>query len=78
MLHRNIVRLAEDASDDAAVAVTGDRTSYAETLLDFMQRGVRVNWHGVAMARYGSADDRIHRILNGTMLSTGVKRGLSP
>ncbi|WP_321474950.1 M56 family metallopeptidase [uncultured Paludibaculum sp.] len=74
-LHRNIVRLAEDVSDDAAVAATRDRTSYAEMLLEFMQGGVRVNWHGAAMARYGSADARIHRILNSTILSTGLTRG---
>ncbi|MGJ5819985.1 M56 family metallopeptidase [Paludibaculum fermentans] len=75
VLHRSIVRLAEDVSDDAAVAVTRDRTSYAELLLEFMQGGVRVNWHGAAMARYGSAEARIHRILNSTFLSTGVPRG---
>lgn len=75
VLHRSIVRLAEDVSDDAAVAVTRDRTTYAEMLLEFMQGGVRVNWHGAAMARYGSADARIHRILNNTLLSRGVPRG---
>ncbi|MGC4049409.1 MAG: M56 family metallopeptidase [Paludibaculum sp.] len=75
ILHRSIVRLAEDVSDDAAVAVTRDRTSYAEMLLEFMQSGARVNWHGAAMARYGSTDARIHRILDGTILSKGVPRG---
>ena len=40
-LHRRIVRVAEEASDDAAVAATRDRASYAEVLLEFMQRGVR-------------------------------------
>jgi hypothetical protein len=75
VLHRRIIRLAEDVSDDAAVAVTCDRTSYAEMLLEFLHKGVRVNWHGAAMARYGCADARIHRILNGTILSTGVTRG---
>jgi beta-lactamase regulating signal transducer with metallopeptidase domain len=44
-LHKRIVRAAEEASDDAAVAVTRDRALYAEVLLDFMQRGVRsANW----------------------------------
>ena len=75
LLHRRIVRVAEEASDDAAVAATRDRASYAEFLLDFMQRGVRsANWQGVAMARYGRADERIHRILDGTALSGGVTR----
>ncbi|SPE38071.1 Peptidase M56, BlaR1 (modular protein) [Candidatus Sulfopaludibacter sp. SbA3] len=75
LLHRNIVRVAEEASDDAAVAATRDRASYAEVLLDFMQRGVRgARWQGVAMARYGRPDERIHRILDGTSLSGGITR----
>jgi hypothetical protein len=75
LVHRRIVRLAEDASDDAAVAATQDRASYAELLLEFVQRGVRrVNLQGVAMARYGRPEDRIHRILDGTTLSRGMTR----
>lgn len=74
-LHRNIVRVAEEASDDAAVAATRDRVSYAELLLEFMQRGVRsASWQGVPMARYGRPEERIHRILNRTALSHGVTR----
>ena len=74
-LHSRIVRVAEEASDDAALAVTRDRALYAEVLLGFMQRGVRgANWLGVPMARYGRADDRIHRILEGKTLSRGVTR----
>ena len=55
-LHRRIVRVAEEASDDAAVAASGDRALYAEVLLDFMQgpggspvRGA--GWLGVPMSR---------------------------
>jgi RND family efflux transporter MFP subunit len=74
-LHRRIVRVAEEASDDAAVAATRDRALYAEVLLDFMRRAVRTSsWQGVPMARYGRADARIHRILDGTALSRGVTR----
>ena len=74
-LHRRIVRVAEEASDDAAVSAMRDRASYAEVLLEFMQRGVRGgNWQGVAMARYGRPDERIHRILEGTGFSRGVPR----
>jgi RND family efflux transporter MFP subunit len=74
-LHRRIVRMAEEASDDAAIAATRDRASYAEVLLTFMQCGVRgANWLGVPMARYGRADKRIHRILEGTALPRGVTR----
>jgi uncharacterized protein (TIGR03435 family) len=72
-LHRNIVRVAEEASDDAAVAASNDPTSYAEMLLGFMQRSVhRSDWQGIAMARYGSAERRIHRILDGTAPSLGI------
>jgi uncharacterized protein (TIGR03435 family) len=39
-LHRRIVQAAEESGDDAAVEATHDRTAYAESLLDFMKRGV--------------------------------------
>jgi beta-lactamase regulating signal transducer with metallopeptidase domain len=84
-LHQRIVQLAEEASDDAVVALTRDRESYAELLLEFMQRGVRganwhsaiwpgENWHGVAMARHCKPAERISRILDGATLSHGVTR----
>jgi membrane fusion protein, multidrug efflux system len=74
-LHRQLVRVAEEVSDDAAVAQVRDRASYAEVLLEFMQRGVRgADIPGVPMARYGLAEDRIHRVLNATALSRGVTR----
>jgi RND family efflux transporter MFP subunit len=74
-LHRSIVRTAEEASDDAAITVVRDRAGYAEVVLGFIQRGVRrPNWLGIPMARYGSAAQRIHRILDSTALSRGVTR----
>jgi uncharacterized protein (TIGR03435 family) len=74
-LHRQIVRTAEDASDDAALAVTGDRTAYAEILLAFMQRGVgRWGAVGVPMARLGNPARRIDRVLAGTQVSRGIRR----
>jgi RND family efflux transporter MFP subunit len=76
-LHSRIVRTAEEASDDAGVRAIQDRASYAELLLDFVQRGVRVRTTsaaGVPMARYGRADHRIHRILDATSLSCGVTK----
>jgi uncharacterized protein (TIGR03435 family) len=74
-LHRRIVRVAEEVSDDAAVAAIRDRASYAEVLLDFMQRAVpKASCQGVPMARYGAPAERIHRILDGTALSRGVTR----
>jgi beta-lactamase regulating signal transducer with metallopeptidase domain len=73
-LQRRIVQVAEEASDDAAVAAGHDRVWYAEVLLGFMRRGVRARWQGVAMARYGRPEKRIDRILDGTALSHGVTR----
>lgn len=74
-LHQRIVRTAEEASDDAAVGAIGDRASYAETLLDFAQRGI---WNtgsaGVPMARYDNPEKRIRRILNATAISRGITR----
>jgi beta-lactamase regulating signal transducer with metallopeptidase domain len=75
-LDRELTELAEQASDEAALAGGADRTRYAETLLGFFAqlesaRG-RVWWQGVSMAkksRAGSAERRVDRILawKGTM-----------
>lgn len=74
-LHSRIVRVAEEVSDDAAVAVTRDPVQYAEVLLDFMKRAMPgASLVGVPMARYGKADQRIHRILDATSLSHGITR----
>jgi RND family efflux transporter MFP subunit len=74
-LHRRIVCAAEEVSDDAAIAATGDRAFYARMLLEFMQRGLqRPLWHGVPMARYGRQDRRVHRILDNVTVSRGVTR----
>jgi uncharacterized protein (TIGR03435 family) len=68
-LHGRIVRVAEEASDDAAVAEIGDRASYAQVLLEFMQRAVpSASLRGVPMARYGRPEERIDRILDATSL----------
>jgi hypothetical protein len=69
-LHRRIVRVAEEASDDAAVAAAPDRAAYAAILLDFI--GHRAAGPGVAMARYDRPEHRIRRILNGTGCVRGV------
>jgi beta-lactamase regulating signal transducer with metallopeptidase domain len=59
--------LAEQASDEAALAAGADRMRYAETLLGFFSdlEAVpgRVWWHGVAMAKTGQAEKRLDRIL---------------
>lgn len=72
-LHQQIVRTAEDASDDAALVVTGDRTVYAGILLGFMQRGVaRRSAVGVPMARLGNGAQRIDRILEDSHVPRGM------
>ncbi len=72
MLDRWIVRAAEEASDDAAVAATEDRPAYAEVLLQFVTK--KVEPVGIGMARYGGVEKRIDRVLDGTGFSRGVAR----
>lgn len=74
-LHHQIVRVAEEASDDAALAAVRDRESYAGVLLDFMGHARRVAWQGVAMARGRKAEQRVRRILDGNTLSRGLTLG---
>ncbi len=75
-LHKLIVRSAEEASDDAALATVRDRESYASILLDFMRKRVpAAAWQGVRMARYGRPEARIRHILNASMVSRGVTWG---
>ncbi|HTB13220.1 MAG TPA: efflux RND transporter periplasmic adaptor subunit [Bryobacteraceae bacterium] len=72
-LHQRLVRVAEEASDDAAIAAAVDRATYAKVLLEFLQ--VRSTHSlGVPMARYGRPDKRIDRILEGTSASRGMTR----
>jgi len=74
-LHQRLVRVAEEASDDAA-ASTCERALYAEVLLEFIGRGVRrASWLGVPMARHGSPIARVHRVLDAKSFSRGVTRG---
>jgi len=62
-----IAELAEEASDEAALAAGADRTRYAETLLGFFAEleatPGRAWWQGVAMATAGQAEKRLDRIL---------------
>jgi beta-lactamase regulating signal transducer with metallopeptidase domain len=66
-LARHLAHLAEEASDDAALAAGADRTRYAETLLGFFAAleaaPGRVWWQGVSMAAAGQAEKRVDRIL---------------
>jgi beta-lactamase regulating signal transducer with metallopeptidase domain len=66
-LGRHLTDLAEEASDEAALAAGADRTRYAETLLGFFAAleaaPGRVWWQGVSMATAGQAEKRLDRIL---------------
>jgi beta-lactamase regulating signal transducer with metallopeptidase domain len=66
-LARHLADLAEEASDDAALAAGADRTRYAETLLGFFAAleaaPGRVWWQGISMATAGQAEKRVDRIL---------------
>jgi beta-lactamase regulating signal transducer with metallopeptidase domain len=64
-LHRRLVDLAEQASDDSALMAVHDRAFYAEVLLGFF-RSVSAapgRWLGVSMARGARAGRRVERIL---------------
>jgi uncharacterized protein (TIGR03435 family) len=63
-LHRRIVEVAEDASDDVAVAATGDAVVYADVLLRFLRHAGPPRAGSIAMATYGSAIRRIDRVLS--------------
>lgn len=66
-LNRQIINLAEQASDEAALSSGAGRNDYAKTLLGFfelVQAGPgRVRWQGVAMANAGNAQRRLEKIL---------------
>jgi len=66
-LERHLADLAEQASDEAALAVGVDRRRYAETLLGFFggleASPERVWWQGLSMAKAGQAEERVDRIL---------------
>ena len=66
-LDRHLANLAEQASDEAALALGADRKDYARTLLEFFRAlhaaPGRVWWQGVAIAA-GQAEQRVERILS--------------
>lgn len=66
-LNRHLADLAEQASDEAALACGADRTRYAQALVGFLAdleaSPSRVWWHGVAMAKTGDGEKRVDRIL---------------
>ena len=63
LLHRQLATLAELASDDHAMKVTGDRTGYAEVLLEMGRRSGPL-LRGLAMAQASTLRFRIERVLS--------------
>jgi beta-lactamase regulating signal transducer with metallopeptidase domain len=67
-LERHLSELAEQVSDDSALASGAEACGYAEVLLGFLgaRDGAqgRVRWSGVAMARCGKAGRRLERVLS--------------
>jgi beta-lactamase regulating signal transducer with metallopeptidase domain len=81
-LDRRIAELAEEASDEAALAHGADRTRYAETLLNFFSEldssSGRMRWQGVSMATTGTAERRVDRILAWKgATSSGLRKSLA-
>jgi beta-lactamase regulating signal transducer with metallopeptidase domain len=66
-LNGHLASLAEQASDEAALAEGMERTRYAEMLLAFFAGAKaspqRIRWQGISMANGGMAAKRVDRIL---------------
>lgn len=66
-LNRHLVELAEEVSDEAALASGAERNGYAAALLEFLEavHGAegRIHWQGVAIASRGQAEVRLRKIL---------------
>jgi beta-lactamase regulating signal transducer with metallopeptidase domain len=73
-LRRCLADLAEEASDQAALAAGAEPAKYAEILLGFFNDlssvSHRAEWQGVAMAQAGRAEKRLERILKGRTIVT--------
>jgi GWxTD domain-containing protein len=79
-LERKLALLAEEASDDCALLVLGDRCRYASTLVEMTAaaRGgrERILWGAIAMARPSTLRRRIDRVLDESRrISGGLSRG---
>jgi len=69
-LNRQIIELAEQASDEEALARGADQNSYARMLLGFLEAVQtapgRVRWQGVSMASSARAEKRLEKVLSWT------------
>ena len=70
-LNRQIIELAEQASDEEALARGADQHSYARMLLGFLEsvqaHPGRVGWQGVSMASSGRSEKRLEKVLAWTV-----------
>ena len=71
-LRRQLMELAENASDDEAIVKVKDRTVYAGLLVDFASRAATNGFVGVEMARSGMVTVRVERMLRDTALPREV------
>jgi GWxTD domain-containing protein len=79
-LERKLALLAEEASDDCALLVLGDRCRYASTLLEMTEAArngrERIFWQAIAMARPSTLRRRIDRVLDESRrIHGGLSRG---
>jgi beta-lactamase regulating signal transducer with metallopeptidase domain len=67
-IDKQVTELAEEASDEAALAGGADQARYAETLLEFFAEleaaPGRIHWEGISMANGCRAERRVERILS--------------
>ena len=67
-LHRQIIELAEQVSDEAVLSAGAERNQYARTLLGFLETvqttSGRVRWQGVSMASSSQGEKRLENILS--------------
>jgi len=67
-IDKQVRELAEEASDEAALAGGADQARYAETLLGFFAAleaaPGRIHWEGISMANGCRAERRVERILS--------------
>jgi beta-lactamase regulating signal transducer with metallopeptidase domain len=77
-LNRQIIELAEQASDEDALSRGADQHSYARTLLGFLETVQaspgRVRWQGVSLAGLGASSARAEKRLEKVLSWTGEKK----
>lgn len=77
-LNRQIIELAEQASDEDALASGADQSSYARMLLGFLESVQaapgRVRWQGVSLAGLGASSGRAEKRLEKVLAWRGDKK----